>query len=213
MEQRNSAVLTITGSLETAMTGVLGTVAHEFFHALNVERIRPAALEPFDFEIAQRMGGISNSVTNARGRRFFSPVEMSRQAPFVDAATSVDPNNRNNTFLSYYKWRSGIGLALDLTLRTRYRGVTLEDVLREMWHAHGVTEVPYEVPDVQAALARVTEDPAFAKDFFDRYVSGRQAPDFPDLLAAAGVRLSDAFPGQAWIGSGLQERGGALVVT
>jgi predicted metalloprotease with PDZ domain len=246
MEHRNSTVLTSTGSLETAMTGVLGTVAHEFFHAWNVERIRPAALEPFDFEtanmsgelwfaegftsyvddvllwrsgvidddeFAQRMGGIANSVTNASGRGFFSPVEMSRQAPFVDAATSVDPNNRNNTFLSYYTWGSGIGLALDLTLRTRYRGVTLEDLLREMWHAHGVTEVPYQVPDVQAALARVTEDPAFAKDFFDRYVRGREAPDFPDLLAAAGVRLSDAFPGQAWIGSGLQERGGALVVT
>ncbi|HIF21322.1 MAG TPA: M61 family peptidase, partial [Gemmatimonadetes bacterium] len=200
MEHRNSTVLTSTSSLESNMNGVLGTVAHEFFHAWNVERIRPRTLQPFDFEranmsgelwfaegftsyyddvflwrasliddetFAGRMGGIANNVSNARGRQFFSPVEMSRQAPFVDAATAVDPNNRNNTFLSYYTWGSGIALALDLTLRadgaTDGRSVTLDDVMREMWRTHGVTEIPYEVPDVEAALARVTDNPGFAR--------------------------------------------------
>jgi predicted metalloprotease with PDZ domain len=246
MEHRNSTVLTNTGSLATNMTGVLGTVAHEFFHAWNVERIRPRTLQPFDFEaanmsgelwfaegftsyvddvllwrsgviddadFARRMGGIANNVSNARGREFFSPVEMSRQAPFVDAATAVDPNNRNNTFLSYYTWGSGIGMALDLTLRTRGGGLTLESVMREMWRAHGVTEVPYEVPDIEAALARVTDDSAFARDFFDRYVRGREAPDFRSLLAEAGIRVGPAFPERSWLGSGLVVRGGDLVMT
>ena len=40
--------------------------------------------------------------------------------PFVDAATSVDPQNRVNTFLSYYTWGAAVGLGLDLTLRTRF---------------------------------------------------------------------------------------------
>src|ERR671935_261926 len=35
---------------------VLGGVAHEFFHCWNVERIRPASLEPFDFEDANMSG-------------------------------------------------------------------------------------------------------------------------------------------------------------
>jgi predicted metalloprotease with PDZ domain len=50
MEHRNSTV--ITGSAEGAMLQqqALETAAHEFFHAWNVERIRPRALEPFDFE-------------------------------------------------------------------------------------------------------------------------------------------------------------------
>jgi predicted metalloprotease with PDZ domain len=250
MEHRNSTVLTSTSSLESNMNGVLGTVAHEFFHAWNVERIRPRTLQPFDFEranmsgelwfaegftsyyddvflwrasliddetFAGRMGGIANNVSNARGRQFFSPVEMSRQAPFVDAATAVDPNNRNNTFLSYYTWGSGIALALDLTLRadgaTDGRSVTLDDVMREMWRTHGVTEIPYEVPDVEAALARVTDNPGFARDFFDRYVRGREAPDFQSLLAAAGIVLAPGFPERAWLGSGLQVSDGEAIVT
>jgi predicted metalloprotease with PDZ domain len=233
MEHRNSTILTSTGSLASNMTGLLGTVAHEFFHIWNVERIRPTTLEPFDFEranmsgelwfaegftsyfddlilwradlisdedFARRMGGIADAVTNARGRAFFSPVEMSMQAPFVDAATSVDPNNRQNTFLSYYTWGSGIGLALDLTLRTRFRGLTLDHLMREMWTAHGAPEVSYDVDDVEAALARVTEDAAFARDFFERYVRGRDAPDFPALLAAAGLEVGLAREGAAWLG-------------
>ena len=233
MEHRNSTILTSTGSLASNMTGLLGTVAHEFFHIWNVERIRPTTLEPFDFEranmsgelwfaegftsyfddlilwradlisdedFARRMVGIADAVTNARGRAFFSPVEMSMQAPFVDAATSVDPNNRQNTFLSYYTWGSGIGLALDLTLRTRFRGLTLDHLMREMWTAHGAPEVSYDVDDVEAALARVTEDAAFARDFFERYVRGRDAPDFPALLAAVGLEVGLAREGAAWLG-------------
>lgn len=49
MEHRNSTILTSTGSL-TAPERVLGTLAHEHFHAWNMERLRDAALEPFDFE-------------------------------------------------------------------------------------------------------------------------------------------------------------------
>ena len=38
------------------MRSVLGTVSHEFFHAWNVERIRPRSLEPFNFEEANMSG-------------------------------------------------------------------------------------------------------------------------------------------------------------
>jgi len=50
MEHRNSTV--ITGSAEGALLPrqAIQTAAHEFFHGWNVERIRPRALEPFDFE-------------------------------------------------------------------------------------------------------------------------------------------------------------------
>ena len=246
MEHRNSTVLTSSGSLAENMTGLLGTVAHEFFHAWNVERIRPASLEPFDFEaanmsrelwfaegftsyfddlilwragvideaaFAERMGGIANSVVNAPGRRFHSPVEMSMQAPFVDAATSVDPTNGANTFLSYYTWGSAVALGLDLTLRTRFEGLTLDHLMREMWSAHGVVPDPYDVADIEAALAGVTGDAAFARDYFDRYVRGRDVPDFAALLDRAGIELARARPGAAWIGGSQLsfEEGGAVL--
>ena len=56
MEHRNSTVLTSSGSLRANRIGLLGTVAHELFHAWNVERIRPQSLEPFDFEHANVSG-------------------------------------------------------------------------------------------------------------------------------------------------------------
>ncbi len=227
MEHRNSTMLTSTGSLARSMTGLLGTVAHEFFHSWNMERIRSAELEPFDYEAADmsqelwfgegftsyyddvalvragiideaefvgRMGSAASTTVNAPGRRFFSPVEMSMQAPFVDAATSIDPTNQANTFLSYYTWGSAVGLGLDMTLRTRFEGVTLDDLMREMWRRHGEPQRPYTVRDIESALAAVTGDAAFAQDFFDRYVWGRDVPDFRTLFAGMGVRFGPVEP-------------------
>jgi predicted metalloprotease with PDZ domain len=145
MEHRNSTILTSKLSLaQGGMKRNIGTVSHEFFHAWNVERIRPKSLEPFDFEEANmsgelwfaegftsyytnlvlcRAGLISpkeyisglasglNAVWNSPGRNFFNPIEMSYQAPFVDAAQSVDPVNRENTFTSYYTYGNVLGLA------------------------------------------------------------------------------------------------------
>jgi predicted metalloprotease with PDZ domain len=228
MEHRNSTVLTSTGSLDRSMVGLLGTVAHEFFHAWNIERIRPASLEPFDFEDANmsgelwfgegftsyyddlalvrtgiidspdflsRVGSAAATVLLAPGRRFFSPVEMSLQAPFVDAATSVDPTNRANTFLSYYTWGSVVALGLDLTLRARPGELDLDALMREMWRRHGETERPYEVEDVEDALASLTGDARFAREFFGRFVRGREVPDFESLFRAMGVDFGPSASG------------------
>jgi predicted metalloprotease with PDZ domain len=51
MEHRNSTSLTSARPLKDEdETKNLGTVAHEFFHAWNVERLRPKDIEPFDFQ-------------------------------------------------------------------------------------------------------------------------------------------------------------------
>ena len=57
---------------------------------------------------------------------------MSRQAPFVDAATSIDSTNFSNTFISYYTYGAAIGLALDLTLRERFDDVTLDTLMQRV---------------------------------------------------------------------------------
>lgn len=49
MEHRNSTFISQPRSLFRANFAQLNTASHEFFHAWNVERIRPAELEPFDF--------------------------------------------------------------------------------------------------------------------------------------------------------------------
>ncbi|MBI3265126.1 MAG: M61 family metallopeptidase [Acidobacteria bacterium] len=245
MEHRNSAVVTSSGALRNARQrqGLLGTVAHEFFHSWNVERIRPRSLEPFNFEDANMSGelwlaegftqyygplaleraGLSTletfvegigrtigSVTLGPGRRVHSAVEMSRLAPFVDAARSVDPTNFGNTFISYYTYGAAIALGLDLTLRDRTNGkVTLDDFMRAMWLKHGrpgvrvpgYVETPYTLQDVRTRLAEVSGDAAFANEFANRYIEGREVVDYGRLLARAGMVLRRRDPGRAWMGN------------
>ena len=62
-------------------------------------------------------GATLDVVIASPGRRLNSAVDMSRLAPFTDAATAIDPTNFGNTFVSYYTWGEAIGLGLDLTLR------------------------------------------------------------------------------------------------
>jgi predicted metalloprotease with PDZ domain len=166
-----------------------------------------------DAEYARTLGGGLSFVVNAAGRRYFSPIEMSMQAPFVDAATAVDPNNRVNTFISYYTWGSVIGLNLDLTLRSRF-AKSLDGFMRAVWVRFGKTEIPYTVSDLQQTLGSFTGDEAFAEDFFARYVHGSDVPDYTALLANAGFLLQPAQPDAAWIGTlNFQYRDGAAILS
>jgi predicted metalloprotease with PDZ domain len=56
MEHRNSTILTSATSIRSSRADLLDTLAHEFFHTWNVERIRPRAIEPFDLEKANMSG-------------------------------------------------------------------------------------------------------------------------------------------------------------
>ncbi|CAM3452491.1 M61 family metallopeptidase [Zobellia roscoffensis] len=220
MEHRNSTILTSTRSLANGgMEGNIGTVSHEFFHAWNVERIRPKSLEPFNFEEANMSGalwfaegftsyytnlilcragiitpekyieGISgtfNYVWNSPALQYFNPIEMSYQAPFVDAATSVDPVNRENTFISYYSYGSVLGLALDLSLRKEK--LNLDDFMKLVWEQYGKTEKSYTIKNLQQALAEYAGND-FADTFFNKYIYKSEMPDYSALLNSVGVIL------------------------
>jgi predicted metalloprotease with PDZ domain len=232
MEHRNSTVVASTASLAQAAGGLLGTVSHEFFHAWNVERIRPRSLEPFDFERANMSGelwfaegftsyygplaimragltslddyarglgfNVSAVLTNP-GRNYFSAVEMSMQAPFVDAASALDPNNRSNTFISYYTYGAALGLALDLMLRTEKES-SLDEFMRTMWGRYGRTEQPYTLDNWRLTLGQVVRDQEWANDFFNQHVAGKEPIDFAALLGRAGLLLKKAGAGKASLG-------------
>jgi predicted metalloprotease with PDZ domain len=132
---------------------------------------------------------------------------MSMQAPFVDADTSVDAQNRANTFISYYTWGAGLGLALDLSIRARYDGIALDDFMRALWREYGTHQAnftpqrTYTVDDLRVTLGATLRDTAFANDFFRRYITGREAPDYATLLAGAGILVRPARGGSPTIGA------------
>ena len=63
---------------------------------------------------------------------------------------SVDPVNRDNTFISYYSYGSALGLALDLSFREK--DLSLDDYMKLVWTTFGKNEKPYEVKDLHNAL-------------------------------------------------------------
>ncbi|WP_372636671.1 M61 family metallopeptidase [Fodinibius sp.] len=236
MEHRNSTILTSRRPLEgEGALQNLYTLSHEFFHSWNVERIRPRALELFDFmdvnvsgalwfaegftsyyddltirragiisdqKYAADWAGTLNYVLNSPGNSYYNPIEMSRQAPFVDAATSVDAQNKSNTFISYYSWGAVLGLGLDLTLRSTFGDVTLDDFMRRMWEKYGKTEEPYRISDLEQTLAEVTDSSEFAEQFFDRHIYGGRHVDLKPLLAKAGFLLQPADTSQPVVSFG-----------
>lgn len=257
MEHLNSTSISSPGlSLRTAQgrQNAMGTISHEFFHAWNVERIRPAGLEPFDFTrqnvtcclwLAEGftqyygpltltragMGGgrggapvsAAVQVINTPGRAVRSPVQMSEYAPFADGAgTFVDATDASRTFLSYYTYGSGIALALDLSIRDLSGGrQSLDDYMRLLWTEHGkpggpapgIVGRPYTLKDLRDHLAKLTGNRKFADEFFDRYIEGREAPDYARLLSLAGYRLQMADASRGWLGNvAVSETGNGLAV-
>jgi len=238
MEHRNSTF--ISGNIVLDSSGLeraYGTVAHEFFHCWNVERIRPKSLEPFDFEQANMSGelwfaegftsyytdltlcraglitkndyisGISgglNAVINSPARRLRTPVEMSQFAPFADAASSIDPVNFGNTFISYYTYGKVLGLALDLSLRNQDRDLSLDGFMARMWGRFGKPEIPYTVAGIESTLAEYAGE-AFASNFFNQYIYHSELPDYQALLNTVGISLTLAHPGQGYWGATLEQ--------
>jgi predicted metalloprotease with PDZ domain len=258
MEHRNSTVLSSSSALRNPRQrpGLLGTVAHEFFHSWNMERIRARDLEPFNFEEADVSGelwfgegftsyyddlimrranlvpleqtlasfaGAINAVTSSPARHIRTAEDMSRLAPFVDAAAAIDRTTWDNTFISYYTYGAALGLALDLSLRERSNGQTsLDTYMRALWARHGrpgqkepgMVATPYTMDDLKTVLAEVSGDRAFALAFFSNYIQGHDVADYATLLARAGLTLRKKNPGTATIGSAaLTFSGGGARVT
>jgi predicted metalloprotease with PDZ domain len=243
MEHRNSTVCTSMGTLARHAPLLIGSIAHEFFHSWNIERIRPKSLEPFNFdepnmsgelwfgegftnyydELAQCRAGVItqenflntaadvyNSVKNAPGRTFRNPVQMSCNAPFVDAAKAIDETNYQNNFISYYTYGEFLGLALDLSIRSSFKNLSLDDYMRFVWLKYGKTEIPYTLKDLQQALADVTKSEKFANNFFESYIHNSEIPDMEALFGKMGINSMLEKEGKVHFGKVSLDKYGAI---
>ncbi|WP_026897563.1 M61 family metallopeptidase [Daejeonella oryzae] len=84
MEHRNSTVIVErTDKISGNEEDLLSTFSHEFFHAWNVERIRPKTLEPFNFEHAN----MSNELWFAEGFTQYYGELILKRAGYRDLDT------------------------------------------------------------------------------------------------------------------------------
>ncbi len=127
-----------------------------------------------------------NYVWNSPGRQFFNPIEMSYQAPFVDAAKSVDEHNRQNTFISYYNYGEMLGLALDLSLRIH--NLNLDEYMKLVWEKFGKENKYYSITDLQQTLSDYAGQ-EFSNAFFDNYIYKSEMPDFEQLFDNVAIKI------------------------
>jgi len=161
---------------------VLGLIAHEYFHAWNVKRLKPREFSSFDYsgENYTRLLWFFEGFTSYYDDLFvlraglidvprylkllaatISSVQASpgRRVQSV-AEASFDAwvkyyradENTPNATISYYAKGSLVALAFDLTLRGEGKG-TLDDVMRLLWQKSGGG--PIDEADIAAALEAV----------------------------------------------------------
>lgn len=192
----------------------LGLASHEYFHAWNVKRIRPAVFAPYDLarESYTRQLWAFEGITSyyddlalvrcalIDAKRYLEVlaqtitgvlrtpgrmVQSIAEASFDAWIKFYRPDeNSPNAVISYYAKGAVVALALDLTLRSMRRG-SLDDAMRALWERYGKTGIGVPEDAIERLVCEQAGDKMHA--FFDRYVNGTEDPPLETLLAAFGV--------------------------
>ena len=191
---------------------LLGLVSHEYFHAWNVKRLRPAEFAQLDYtqenytELLWFFEGFTSYyddlfllrcglIDAARYLRLVARTvgavlgTPGRKVQSV-AQSSFDTwvkyyradENTPNATISYYTKGALVALALDLTLRSEGQG-SLDDVMRALWAASGGG--PIDEAQIAAALQQVGARSYAAE--LAAWVHGTDDLPLQGLLERAGV--------------------------
>jgi predicted metalloprotease with PDZ domain len=206
------------GARSAGYRRLLGLCSHEYFHAWNVKRIRPAAPSPPDLErenpsgllwlfegftsyyddlLLRRAGLIDDAQYLQTLARSIDAVlgapgrqlQTLRQASYDAWIKYYRPDaNSVNATVSYYTQGALFALTLDLTLRSR-GAATLDDVMRALWRRHGATGSAGVAEHELPALVREVSGLDLRR-LFARHVDGCAELPLRRLLAAFGVGWS-----------------------
>ena len=222
LEHSNSTFLGFPGghlNSDQGIRNLLGLIAHEFFHAWNVKRIRPFALGPFDYsrenytrslwvaegitvyydkQIRLRAGyltpdGFIEELQNEISQYLFQPGHL-RQSPeeaSFDAWIKTYHNHEEtfNTTISYYLVGSLIGALLDLDIISATGGEKTLDDVMRYLWQEYYRRQDRGFKPAEFQAACETVAGKSYDEFFTRYVRSRTELDFGPFLAHAGLRL------------------------
>jgi predicted metalloprotease with PDZ domain len=202
---------------------LLGLIAHEYFHAWNVKRLKPAEFARLDYtrENYTRLLWFFEGFTSyyddlllLRAGLIDAPRYLKLLAKAVSgvlatpgrkvqsvAEASFDAwvkyyrgdENTPNATISYYAKGSLVALALDLTLRAADESASLDAVMRALWEKSAGG--PIGEADIAAALAQAAGRPLGGE--LAAWVHGTDDLPLPELLAQAGIDWSLEAPNVA----------------
>jgi predicted metalloprotease with PDZ domain len=202
--------------------GFLSILAHEFFHAWNVKRARPAALWPYDYSTPQltRLNWVTEGVTSyyesiLRRRAgviddeaFFrenggaidalqtTPGRLVTSAELSSLTAWHSGYGDGNPYsaMSFYLKGSILGMLLDLTIRDATDGARgLDDVMRLLMERYYAEGRGYPEDGFQAAAEEVSGRDL--DEFFARYVAGTDELPYAETLEVVGLTASPV-PGE-----------------
>jgi predicted metalloprotease with PDZ domain len=192
----------------------LGLASHEYFHAWNVKRIKPAAFTPYDLsrENYTRQLWAFEGITSyyddlalvrcglIDAKRYLEVLgqvitgvlrtpgrfrQSIAEASFDAWIKFYRPEAHSpNATISYYGKGALVALALDLSLREAQHG-SLDTVMRTLWELFGKPGVGVPEDAIESILCEQAGDAMRA--FFARYVNGTDDPPLATLLAAFGI--------------------------
>ena len=222
--------------------GFLSIIAHEFFHAWNVKRIRPAAMWPYDYSTPQltRLHWVTEGITSyyamlvrARAGLLDEAGLMQNIASTINGLASTPGrevtsaelasltswhsgygDGNPNKSLDFYTKGAALGLLLDLTIRDATDGARgLDDVMRLLWTQYYLKGQGYPENGFQRAAEEVAG--RSLETFFSRYVSGTEELPWDSTLQIVGLTAREqANPDEpeATFGWRLASSGGMVVV-
>jgi predicted metalloprotease with PDZ domain len=198
---------------------LLGLISHEYFHAWNVKRIRPAQFVPYDLtreaftrqlwmfegftsyydDLALVRAGVITRDDYLRliGRNLTALARNAGRNVQSVAESSFDAwikyyrqdENSQNAGTSYYLKGGLVGLLLDLTLRTS-TAHTLDDVMRSLWQ-RWLTHGNAYAGTTEDELQGTVESLTDRSwsEWFSRYVHGTDPLPLEAALQEMGVRV------------------------
>ena len=184
-------------------------LSHEYYHAWNVKRIRPAEMWPYDYSREQYspLLWVSEGFTSYYGplilvrsglhdaeafwadmRTAISEVEARPyQASVEDVSleTWIEPVTMGSDY--YYPKGALIGLLLDIQIRdaTDNRH-SLDDVMRRLYREHYLRGRGFTTANLRAYVAEHIGDEKM-DSFYRDYIDGRQRLPYQRVLALAGM--------------------------
>ena len=231
MEHANGTAITVRASdLQKRWEGFESVVAHEFFHAWNVKRIRPQALEPVDYVHGNDTRDLwfSEGVTSTYGdytmlraglidrpsfyQRLAGHIRDLQSRP-ARLTQSLEISGREawlekypdywrpERSISYYNKGELVGFLLDLALRhATHSRASLDDVLRRLNSDFARRHRFFTQLDLVSLIHDVAPEFESMDRFFADYLTGTREFDYDTYFGYAGLGLIRSSVAEATLG-------------
>lgn len=221
LEHANSTLLTANAAQNATERGYkrwLAFVAHEYFHAFNVKRLRPVELGPFDYERGPRTTSlwISEGMTSYFADLFLVRAGLNDPSGFLAsmsraigqlqaspgrhlqsvAQSSLEVWSNSNsgvgaaeTTVSYYVKGQVLGFLLDARIRRLTDGEgSLDDVMRIAYRRYGGAR-GFTAEEFQEVVEEVAGSDVDA--WFESAVRSTDELDYQEALDWFGLRFAE----------------------